>query len=235
LTRRSRKSAKFANVLVGTEQAKFTVHEDLLTHHSPFFRKALQGSFKEAEDKTVTLTEECPKIFEFFMHWLYYNRLPADNDTADLLDMWEGEGEGEDDDSEEDTKTKNLIHLYIFCDKYDVRGLRIAAINELCLYMEDRDLWPNLPNHSLITLAFEKLAEDSPLCRYLVDVHCHYAGSDNKIANEPSRYPQPFVTNVLRRYAEYLHGDHMIDDDLDLCNYHEHENPQAHSCCDLNP
>lgn len=68
--------ASFATIIIGKEEKKFVVHEHLLTHYSDFFRAALTGDFKEAEDKIVRLEEEDPTVFEFFVHWLYYQRFP---------------------------------------------------------------------------------------------------------------------------------------------------------------
>jgi len=68
---------RFATVVVGTGKSaqKYTLHTDLLTSCSPFFAAALNGSFAEATDQTVTLEEEKPETFEWFIQWLYTGTL----------------------------------------------------------------------------------------------------------------------------------------------------------------
>ena len=57
LTRQSAHDATFATILARTCDGGrlFVVHEALLKYHSPFFRAALDGNFKEAETKKVSV------------------------------------------------------------------------------------------------------------------------------------------------------------------------------------
>jgi hypothetical protein len=48
----------------------FSVHRDILTK-SEYFRKALDGEFREAEDQAIDLPEEDPAIFSFVVAFLY--------------------------------------------------------------------------------------------------------------------------------------------------------------------
>ncbi len=58
---------------VGTGDAKKVWHlpEKLLKSKSTFFTAALEGGFAEALSKKVTLSEEDPDIFRYFVEWLY--------------------------------------------------------------------------------------------------------------------------------------------------------------------
>jgi hypothetical protein len=63
-----------STIILGAEGLKYTVHRDFLTYYSLFFRKALEGSFKEKEG-SVKLPDEEPLvadrlIFESFVYWL---------------------------------------------------------------------------------------------------------------------------------------------------------------------
>lgn len=50
----------FVAVEVGPERAKYYIHKGLLVEHSEYFQKALSGSWKEAEEKSVCLDDvEC--------------------------------------------------------------------------------------------------------------------------------------------------------------------------------
>jgi len=44
-------------VVVGPQKKKYYIHKALLVHHSEYFRKALQGSWKEAPEGVVELED----------------------------------------------------------------------------------------------------------------------------------------------------------------------------------
>ncbi|KAL9025528.1 MAG: hypothetical protein Q9180_007649 [Flavoplaca navasiana] len=63
----------------GEEVKSWAIHKGLLTHHSPFFAAALNGSFKESTSNVVELIEDSPEAFELFAYWLYTGDLaPSD-------------------------------------------------------------------------------------------------------------------------------------------------------------
>lgn len=64
----------------GTES--WTIHRDLLTHHSPFFAAALSGSYKESTTNTVELIEDDPGAFTLFVQWLYTGKCEIEFDKT---------------------------------------------------------------------------------------------------------------------------------------------------------
>ena len=66
---------------VGSGNAEKVWHlpEKLLKSTSTFFTAALEGGFAEAISGNITLPEEDPDIFEYFVEWLYvgYDQEPA--------------------------------------------------------------------------------------------------------------------------------------------------------------
>ncbi|KAK5745690.1 hypothetical protein LTR17_001190 [Elasticomyces elasticus] len=59
-------------VLVGTGAAEetFDVYSDLLVSHSDFFKAALKQEWKEGQERSVALPEDCPEEFEIFYHFV---------------------------------------------------------------------------------------------------------------------------------------------------------------------
>lgn len=55
---------------VGEDRIKYYVHEDTLCR-LPFFRAALQGNFKEAQEKTINMPEDDPEAVSCLIEWLY--------------------------------------------------------------------------------------------------------------------------------------------------------------------
>jgi BTB/POZ domain len=66
----SRYSSPIIPVRVGPHAETFPVHKDILTK-SEYFKKALDGEFREAEDQAIDLPEEDPDIFSFVIAFLY--------------------------------------------------------------------------------------------------------------------------------------------------------------------
>ena len=60
-------------IRVGPHAETFYVHRDILTK-SEYFRKALDGEFREAGDQAMDLPEEDPAIFSFVVAFLYEER-----------------------------------------------------------------------------------------------------------------------------------------------------------------
>ena len=57
-----------------SEQKIWYLPKKVLTHCSPFFEAALNGSFVEASSKTVDLPEDDPMAFEMWATWLSLGR-----------------------------------------------------------------------------------------------------------------------------------------------------------------
>jgi hypothetical protein len=152
-----------ATVIVGESKKKIIVHQALLVHHSSFFRAALTGKFKEAEDKTIKLEEESPIVFEFVVHWLYYKRFPdADKgDDDELLSRWKFDSET--------TNPGCFVWLYIFGDRYLVDRLKFDALTELESVIR-KNYNQGMPGPGHIQLAFDQLPAKSPMCRLLIEL-----------------------------------------------------------------
>lgn len=48
---------EIVKVEVGPDRIQYSVHPSLLTYHSEYFRRALNGSWKEAEDRIIKLDD----------------------------------------------------------------------------------------------------------------------------------------------------------------------------------
>jgi hypothetical protein len=57
---------------VGAEKEHFVVHQSFLCARSPYFVKALSGSFQEAITRFIRLPDISPVLFRIFVAWLYH-------------------------------------------------------------------------------------------------------------------------------------------------------------------
>lgn len=98
-----------AIIKVGLPPQSFQVHKSFLCQASPFFRAALEGSFKESADSVVHLPQDKPGTFERFLSWVYWKEY----DVMDLVkgkiskDYW-----------------SVIIRDHIFADKIQAEGFQ---------------------------------------------------------------------------------------------------------------
>ncbi|KAF1850014.1 uncharacterized protein K460DRAFT_257994, partial [Cucurbitaria berberidis CBS 394.84] len=217
---------KFATVTVGGDKKCFVVHEHLLTHYSSFFRAAYTGRHREAEDKTVTLENTTPKVFEFFVHWLYYERFPVRslNDDMGLLEEWERE--------ENDLpSTWWFVDLYIFGNKYEVHQLKIDVLNEL-FHLLEHESKSRLPGLDVVQEAFDLLPTDSPMCGFLVEAYCYWANPET--LEEFGVFScMPFLKAVWCRMCQLNQKGLKPQKNykIDICDFHEHSTDEEKEAC----
>jgi hypothetical protein len=65
----------------------FTIHEALICKRSKFFRDALSGTSKEAQEKTVNLPDDDPTSFALYEQLIYSGWLPSESDTSAFDDI----------------------------------------------------------------------------------------------------------------------------------------------------
>jgi hypothetical protein len=212
---------------VGPEKKRFIVHQDLLTYHSEFFRAALTGKFKEAEEKTVPLPEDSEVIFEFFVHWLYHKEFPTtDNASTELLEQWRNDYENAEG-YKGALESKNLIKLHVFADKYGEERLKTATLNGLFIHFTT---CISVPSQASVRYAYDNLPEESALLSLLVAIQCCMDGrSWAKLGIDG--YPSPFIVSVLERLAKSAQRDLRTLSSVKLCDFHEHKNEEERKVC----
>lgn len=66
-------SSKTVKVVVGPPSAsvEYTIHEDLLKKHSDFAIAAMNGQWRESDERTIYLMDDEPALFELFADFVY--------------------------------------------------------------------------------------------------------------------------------------------------------------------
>lgn len=130
--------------------------KDLLAYHSTFFAGALNGSFLEADSKTIKLQDEDPSVFEFFIQWLYTGKeyftdlclsLEA-RDTADVR-----------------YTSSILVRAWVLADKLGCLALRDSVM--ICLV--NLHYQTIKIQTSVIRIAYNNTTVDSKLRKWIVD------------------------------------------------------------------
>ncbi|KAF3004769.1 hypothetical protein E8E13_001543 [Curvularia kusanoi] len=96
----------------------FILDAQILIARSPFFRKALSGSFKEAKDRVVKLPEDEPELVGIYLHHLHTNELSV------LPDPLPNDYVG-------DEEKVNLARLYALAEKLQEVKSKIAILKAL--------------------------------------------------------------------------------------------------------
>jgi hypothetical protein len=214
----SAKEPKFATVLVGEFEERFVVHEQLLTHNSKFFNHALTEPFKEAKEKLVRLSDTQPDTFEFFVHWLYYQRFPdaSKGDDEELVQSWEADAKH--------LLITNIIRIYILGGVRIIPALQQQALDYLYRLLTSG--YPSkMPTMHDLKLAFDSLKTDDPLCRLLINTDIYY----NLIKlYKGLTLLEDYVRAVACRATQIIEdisSGSIVTTNLQpkLCDYHEHE------------
>lgn len=101
-------------IVLEEDGSRFTVQSALLCSASDYFVKALEGPFKEANERTLSLPGCDAKIFSIFLYWMCNRELPnlngpseKDDRFFDSMFRWQ----------------KLLIRLWVFGDAYLIPAL----------------------------------------------------------------------------------------------------------------
>lgn len=147
-------------IYVGPGRQEFRAYRELLCEVSSYFRGALLGHLKEAQEKMIDLDEEDPAVFATFITWLYHRRLPS------IMSCNESTGKEEADRSRDERRQQHLAELWILGDRRGIPGLQNAAIAMLDLSI---DMRRHLTT-SIVTMAYEETPPKSKLREYLACV-----------------------------------------------------------------
>lgn len=119
---------------VGPEGTEFRTYEDTLCQ-LPFFRAALQGQFREASEKTISMPEDEPEVISALVEFMYVGRY-----TYTYHHSATGEANSTDRaDSPTSDATEGSFHasVHALASKYDCQELADTALgNFKCVLNE---------------------------------------------------------------------------------------------------
>lgn len=191
------------DIFVGAEKTKFTIHKALLLDSAPFFKAALDGHFREAEEERLYLPTQDASVFERFQLWLYTGESHA---LADSL---------------KERSSVAIINLYIFADEYGIFDLLNTTMD--LLVARRQGMKRLLEGRS--RYIYENTVPSSPLRRLLVDVvaqdkHLWKRFEDSDSVTE---HPVEFIADVIKRLSALAQPNaKWIDFSRVGCEYHVH-------------
>ncbi|KAF1988246.1 hypothetical protein K402DRAFT_392007 [Aulographum hederae CBS 113979] len=166
--------ANIAEVTVGPKAIRFLIHRELLTLHSPFFHAALTGTFAEGLSQTITLPEERVESFEFFVYWLYTQRV-------------------EDNFKEGKPTYFVLLELYELADRLAVEGLRNQVVDKMAELAERTN---SVLTPSDTHLLYERIRDSAPMRKLVLDLFA-FKKTDNLIEKHQDDWHPDFMRDLV--------------------------------------
>ncbi|KAH6642649.1 hypothetical protein C7974DRAFT_106723 [Boeremia exigua] len=114
-------SRSMVDIYVGEENTHWILHEKLLCHHSPFFRKIFYA--KDSTTDSFGLPEDDDNAFKTLVGWLYSSSLPVPREESDL---------------------GVLFDLYLMAEKFQIPNLIADVLQVVREWYKFSDSYPGL-------------------------------------------------------------------------------------------
>lgn len=168
-------------VKVGHNKEVFTFHKNLLCQIAPYFKAALNGNFKEAQEQSIEMLEDDPVVFKYFQLWIYTGSITEANETK------------------KDVETSILVRIYTFAEGLNIIDLQNVVMNFLIDRIIDLHEIPT----EQISFIYEHTCENSALRRMIVDIIVRYGLLHRPGWFEESKrsmYPNDFLCDLIMRF-----------------------------------
>ncbi|KAK5120539.1 hypothetical protein LTR85_006195 [Meristemomyces frigidus] len=202
-------------VIVGSGNVRFYVHENVVCSRSCFFDAALGKEWAEGVERVVTLPEDRPEVFKAYLQWLYSGRINSvkQRDPRDY---------------------RLLSRMYALGEKLidpESQDRVLDAILAIARFRDDRGR-QKFPADEAISIIYDATPPGSPARRLLVDLHMRHGGSgwiSNHRDDVHRGYALDLATELLKeRSAKGSEGKKYEELDTGTpCSYHHHANGRS--------
>ena len=196
---------EIALLIVGPRKAVFGMHKGLLCSVSSYFKAALQGGSKEAQEQRIELPDDDPFVIKRFQLWLYTQKVLDEDESADYVE-W-----------------SSWVKIYCFAEARGIPNLQNLVIDSFIDKYAECDCLPS----DQICRIYGNTAINSPLRKLLVDMIVRCANLDewDLKDNSDSRnlWPEFFMKDlILALYHEIDSPGRWYDFTQSYCHYHVH-------------
>lgn len=206
-------------VTVGsTTPVTFSVHEHLICRTSDYFKRAMKAYWGTSITGSLTLKEEDPEVFEIYLHWLYCESLPVQNDNPGF---------------EGNTEYVQLAKAYVLGEMLQDVNFKDAVLDAILIKSRTRasdgQTW--FPVGPAIRYIYDGTPESSAARRLLVDLYTYNAHADwlTQWANK-DELPKEFLFDLaVATLGKRPCPPASLAQKAGACEYHEHA-PDPNSC-----
>lgn len=203
-------SGPMVDVFVGEAKRHWSLHRNLLCHHSERLEEELQADSKA---HTLELPNFDPAGFELLVKWLYQGRLDKVSDLADANQKYE--------------YAVRCHKLYLLCDRFHLTQLKNAAMDQYRKGLHEAALVPDADEMDDI---YRQSPKGSPFrtlmariaARQIMDPHSNrdIEAYRQCLSNNPD-----FALDLVKAIRQAT-GGMLFDDptaqDHHACAYHDH-------------
>ncbi|GAB7332412.1 hypothetical protein MBLNU13_g04222t1 [Cladosporium sp. NU13] len=208
------------DIFVGAERRHWTLHRNLLCHHSSYFETEFVGhevpKKRKGEDNAneLELPDDDPRGFELLVKWLYQGSL---EDVSGMTDM------------EKYDHAVACNKLYVLCDKFDMVQLKNIAMDRYRRQLNEAQL---VPDPDEINEIYRAASARSPFRRLMTNIAARQI-MDPEVDKDAESYRKCFESNPdfaveMINSIRALSGGVLFNDPTegDACDYHDHSNGQ---------
>ncbi|EMC96831.1 hypothetical protein BAUCODRAFT_34231 [Baudoinia panamericana UAMH 10762] len=210
-------SGPTVDIYVGKERKHWSLHRNLLCHHSSYFETEFEGhevpkhEKRDGSDDTLELPDDDPRGFELLVKWLYQGQL----EDASLLT--------------EEQKYDYAVachKLYMLCDKFDMIPLKNLAMDQYRLNLNAAQL---VPDADEIDEIYRALPRGSPFRQLMTKIAARQI-MDPETEKDADSYRRCFENNPdfaveMVNAIRFMSGGMLFEDPTegDDCDYHDHK------------
>lgn len=200
------------DIFVGPQKQHFHIHRAVLVSRSDYFQSMFLSGFKEGKEKSATLPEDDPEVFDLFLQWIYGQKhLPPAKASA----------------NQEGTDFSIRIKLYGFAEKYCITELSnylVSNLMSVCAHYRES------PYAEEIAAAYHHTnSPSSPLRLLMIDFLYYLVEGED----EGSHWSAEKLSRALSENAQIMNdlilrirkgGAAEDPSHKDPCAYHGHKN-----------
>jgi hypothetical protein len=207
------------DIYVGAEKRHWTLHRNILCHHSNWFESELVGhevvkARGHGENNTLELLDGDPKGFELLVKYLYQGSLDNFEEMTD----------------EEKYDYAIACHkLYLLCDKFAMVQLKNIAMDLFRQRLNEAQL---VPDPTEINEIYRASPVNSPFRGLMTKIAARQI-MDPDVDKDAETYRKCFEDNAdfaveMVNAIRYASGGMLFEDPTrgDVCEYHDHSDGQ---------
>lgn len=216
-------SGPTVDIYVGRDKKHWSLHQNLLCHHSSYFETEFQGhevpkKKHVMKENKLELLDDDPRGFELLVKWLYQGHL---EDVSQMSD-------------EDKYDYAVACHkLYQLCDKFDMIALKNLAMD---VYRQNLNAAQLVPDADEINEIYRASPPGSPFRRLMTKIAARQI-MDPAVDKDAESYRACFSDNPnfaveMVNAIRYMSGGMLFDDPTadDPCPWHDHRD--GSSCKD---
>lgn len=177
---------------MGPENTHWILHEKLLCHHSPFFRKIFYSKTStSSRTQSFGLPDEEDTPFKTFVGWLYSSSLPVPREEADL---------------------GTCFDLYLMAEKFEIPALIADVLQVVREWYKYSDTYPGLRR---VQYVYANTEDGSPMRHMLVHAVARMMVTEKSMPqhwDKALRKNGQLAVDIIRAIQDWRLDEAMVPD-----------------------